>query len=69
MHRATLLQITKRRIEFLYKKNMEDKNREQLIEARMMTMEERVDLLRRDFKELTLEKILEWLGNSNNSEI
>ena len=69
MHRATLLQITKRRIEFLYKKNMGDKNKEQLIEARMMTMEERVDLLRRDFKELTLEKILEWLGNSNNSEI
>jgi response regulator of citrate/malate metabolism len=68
MHRATLLQITKRRIEFLYKNNMEDKNREQLIEARM-TMEERVDKLRRDFKELTLEKILEWLGKSNNNEL
>jgi hypothetical protein len=68
MHRATLLQTTKRRIEFLYKNNMEDKNREQLIEARM-TMEERVDKLRRDFKELTLEKILECLGKSNNNEL
>jgi hypothetical protein len=48
---------------------MEDKNREQLIEGRMMTMEERVDKLRRDFKELTLEKILEWLGKSNNNEL
>ena len=69
MHFATLLQITKRRIEFLYKKNMEDKNKEQLREARMMSMEERVDKLKKDFKELTLEKILEWLGKSKNSEL
>jgi len=38
-----------------------DTNREEQIEARMMSMEERIEKLRNDFKDLTLEKLLEWL--------